>query len=243
MAEPVRTLFLGSGPVALPALERLLEGDLARIEAVVTAPPRPAGRKRVLVPTPVAEAASVRGLVVLTPQRLRDEATMAERTVSIVIEVDGARDAAAEVRRMRSALDDLGGGAEGMARVVKQSRDLTQAMKEVGNAFDLRQRQREMATGLDDFFRRVTAGARSAGDIFKNIWREVADYFERVLRQMTSAASLRFAQRWLAPATSRPSSTSPSSCDSICSPRSSPRGLPWRMPGARSASRRGPTVV
>jgi hypothetical protein len=117
---------------------------------------------------------------------------MAERTVSIVIEVDGAKDAASEVRRMRSALDDLGSGAEGLARIVKQSRELTQAMKDVGNAFDLRQRQREMAGGLDDFFRRVTAGARSAGDIFKNIWREAGEYFERVLRQMTSAASFSF---------------------------------------------------
>ena len=107
-----------------------------------------------------------------------------ERTVSIVIEVDGAKDAAAEVRRMRSALDDLGGGAESLGRVVKQGRALSEVMKEVGNAFDLRQRQREMVTNLDDLFRRVTSGARSAADIFKNIWREVADYFERVLRQM-----------------------------------------------------------
>jgi hypothetical protein len=117
---------------------------------------------------------------------------MAERKLSIVIEVDGAKDAAGEVRRMRSALDDLGGGAEGLARVVKQGRDLAQAMKEVGNAFDLRQRQQEMAGGLDDFFRRITGGARSAGDIFKNIWREVSEYFERVLRQMSSAASFSF---------------------------------------------------
>ena len=117
---------------------------------------------------------------------------MAERTLSIVVEVDGAKDAAAEVRRMRSALDDLGGGAEGLARVVKQGREFAQVMKDVGNAFGLRERQREMASGLDDFFRRITAGARSAGDIFKNIWREVGEYFDRVLRQMSSAASFSF---------------------------------------------------
>ena len=114
---------------------------------------------------------------------------MAERTVSITIEVDGTRDAVSQVRQVRSALDDLGGGAESLARVLRQSRDVTQAMKELGNTFDLRGRQREMVANLDDFFRRITSGARSAADVFKNIWHEVAEYFERQLRQMAAAAA------------------------------------------------------
>src|ERR1051325_4228259 len=110
-----------------------------------------------------------------------------DRTISIVIYVDGAKDAAAQVRQIRSALDDLG-GAQSLQQIVRQSRDVSQAMKELGASFDFTHRQKEMLAGLDDFFRRITAGARSAGDVFKNIWREVADSFERQLRQMASSA-------------------------------------------------------
>jgi methionyl-tRNA formyltransferase len=67
----VRTLFFGSGSVALPVLERLLQGELVELDSVVTAPPRPAGRKRVLTPTPVAQLAAAHGLPVRTPAGLR----------------------------------------------------------------------------------------------------------------------------------------------------------------------------
>ncbi len=78
MVAPVRTLFFGSGSVALPALERLLESDLVEIDSVVTAPPRPAGRKGRLTPTPVAQLATENGLRVRTPGTLRDDAVLAE---------------------------------------------------------------------------------------------------------------------------------------------------------------------
>jgi methionyl-tRNA formyltransferase len=77
-AAPVRTLFFGSGTVALPALRHLLQSDLVEIESVVTAPPRPAGRKGLLRPTPVAELAAEHELTVRTPRTLRDEAVQAE---------------------------------------------------------------------------------------------------------------------------------------------------------------------
>lgn len=77
-ALPARTLFFGSGSVALPALERLLASELVAIDSVVTAPPRPAGRKGVLTPTPVADLAARHGLSVRTPSTLRDEAVQAE---------------------------------------------------------------------------------------------------------------------------------------------------------------------
>ncbi len=67
-----RTLFFGSGPVALPALTRLLKSGLVEVVAVITTPPRPAGRKQVLMPTPVAELASAQGSPVCTPTSLRD---------------------------------------------------------------------------------------------------------------------------------------------------------------------------
>ena len=78
MAAPVRTIFFGSGPVALPVLARLLESDLVTVESVVTAPPRPAGRKQVLTPTPVAKLATAHGLSVRLPITLRDAAVVDE---------------------------------------------------------------------------------------------------------------------------------------------------------------------
>jgi methionyl-tRNA formyltransferase len=73
-----RTLFFGSGDVALPALDRLLASEHVTVTAAVTAPPRPAGRKRVLKPTPVADAATQAGLPLLTPTTLRDDGVLAE---------------------------------------------------------------------------------------------------------------------------------------------------------------------
>ncbi len=78
MVTPVRTLFFGSGPLALPALTGLLDSGLVDIVAVITAPPRPSGRKQTLTPTPVAELADARGLVVLAPSSLRGEGVLEE---------------------------------------------------------------------------------------------------------------------------------------------------------------------
>lgn len=77
MASP-RTLFFGSGSFALPMLERLADPALVALVAVVTAAPRPAGRHRELRATPVGEAAGLRGIPVLAPATLRDEAAVAE---------------------------------------------------------------------------------------------------------------------------------------------------------------------
>ena len=57
-----RILFFGSGAFGLPTLERLT--DRHHLLAVFTQPSRPAGRKRVLTPTPVAAWAMQRGLPV-----------------------------------------------------------------------------------------------------------------------------------------------------------------------------------
>jgi methionyl-tRNA formyltransferase len=78
MGGAVRTLFFGSGTVALPALSRLLASDLVALDSVVTVPPRPAGRKQVLTPTPVAQLAAERGLPIRTPGTLRDPAVVEE---------------------------------------------------------------------------------------------------------------------------------------------------------------------
>ena len=95
---------------------------------------------------------------------------MAERTVSIVIEVNGADEAAQKVRRVGSAFDDLLG--DGLQRFARRGREVHATMKE-----------------LDDLLRRIAAGARSTGDLWKNIWREAAVFFRRMVQEMAGAWS------------------------------------------------------
>ena len=78
MAARARTLFFGSGSVALPALSRLFGSDLVTLDSVVTAPPRPAGRKGRLTPTPVADLAAEHDLLIRTPTTLRDDTVLEE---------------------------------------------------------------------------------------------------------------------------------------------------------------------
>jgi methionyl-tRNA formyltransferase len=69
----VRTVFLGSGAFGLPTLRRLATAPGIDLTGAVTAPPRPAGRRRDLTPTPIAALAAELGIEpILTPERLRD---------------------------------------------------------------------------------------------------------------------------------------------------------------------------
>jgi len=77
----VRTIFFGSGPFALPALAGLAASgpaadDGVEVVAVVSAPPRPAGRRGELRATPVAELAQAHDIPVLSPASLRDEGAL-----------------------------------------------------------------------------------------------------------------------------------------------------------------------
>ena len=74
----VRTVFLGSGRFAQPILGRLVAHPAIDVVAVVTAPPRPVGRRQLETPTPVETAARDLGLDVLTPARLREPAALAD---------------------------------------------------------------------------------------------------------------------------------------------------------------------
>jgi methionyl-tRNA formyltransferase len=68
----VRTVYLGSGAFGAPALLRLAAHPDVALVGVVTAPPRPVGRRQVLTPTPIGALAGELGLgPVLTPARLR----------------------------------------------------------------------------------------------------------------------------------------------------------------------------
>lgn len=65
-------LFFGTSPFALPSLLALLEGGF-RLDAVLTKPDAPVGRKHLLAPPPVKTEALRHGLSVLQPQKLGPE--------------------------------------------------------------------------------------------------------------------------------------------------------------------------
>ncbi len=75
----MRVLFAGTPAVAVPSLEALLASD-HDVVGVLTRPPAPVGRKRVLTPSPVHTAAEAAGLRVLTSNRPHEEETLAALT-------------------------------------------------------------------------------------------------------------------------------------------------------------------
>lgn len=73
----MRILYLGTPTFAVRPLEALAEAG-HEVVAVVTQPDRPAGRKRVLTPPPVKQAAQNLDIPILQPSRLRGEAIVEE---------------------------------------------------------------------------------------------------------------------------------------------------------------------
>src|ERR1035437_446353 len=55
----VRTVFFGRGSFAVPVLDALVGIRGVRVEAVVSAPDRPVGRRAIVTPTPGAEPSTV----------------------------------------------------------------------------------------------------------------------------------------------------------------------------------------
>lgn len=91
MTDGTRTVFLGSGEFAVAPAQALLDHTEIDLAAVVTAPPRPAGRGGKLRPTPVALWADSHGLPTLTPARLRDPdslARLAELAPDLIVLAD-----------------------------------------------------------------------------------------------------------------------------------------------------------
>lgn len=66
----LKIVFMGTPDFAVPALDMLIEEGYDVI-GVVTQPDRPKGRKKVLTPPPVKEAALKHGLPILQPERLK----------------------------------------------------------------------------------------------------------------------------------------------------------------------------
>lgn len=75
--QDIRILFLGTAPFAARHLSFLVESGYS-VVGVVTAPDRPAGRGHKLQPSPVKVEALRLGLPIWQPERLRDEAFIAQ---------------------------------------------------------------------------------------------------------------------------------------------------------------------
>ncbi len=72
----MRIAFMGTPDFAVPTLERLVAAG-HEIAAVYSQPPRPAGRGKALLPSPVQRRAEALGLAVRTPPSLRDDEAQA----------------------------------------------------------------------------------------------------------------------------------------------------------------------
>jgi methionyl-tRNA formyltransferase len=104
----IRTVFFGSGPFALPALAALA-GPGTRAErmvdvvALVTAPPRPAGRRGDLRATPAAGFARAHHIPVMSPASLRGGdilAALREARPELIVLADYGRLVPAAVLRL-----------------------------------------------------------------------------------------------------------------------------------------------
>jgi len=74
---PARVIFFGSGAFAVGVLDAVAATPDLALVGVVTAPPRPAGRRAVFAPTPVGARAASLDVSVLVPERLRDPELLA----------------------------------------------------------------------------------------------------------------------------------------------------------------------
>jgi methionyl-tRNA formyltransferase len=74
MVHPIRTIFFGTPEFAVPALGALLANKRFDVVGVVTQPDRASGRKKIVTPSPVKVFAQSRGLTILQPEKLKDDA-------------------------------------------------------------------------------------------------------------------------------------------------------------------------
>ena len=74
----IRVIFMGTPDYASRILERLVAEAGIEVVAAYTQPDKPVGRKKVMTPPPVKTVAQEHGIPVYQPERLRDEAVVAE---------------------------------------------------------------------------------------------------------------------------------------------------------------------
>jgi methionyl-tRNA formyltransferase len=77
MKLPIRVIFMGTPDFAVPSLRALTADPQIEVVAVITQPDRQVGRKRVMTPPPVKVTAQELGLMVMQPEKVRTEASLA----------------------------------------------------------------------------------------------------------------------------------------------------------------------
>ena len=78
----MKIVFFGTSDFAVPALEALAKNGY-EISAVVTAPDKPAGRKRILAPSPIKVAAQKLGCEIFQPTSLKKDGKFFEKFRSL----------------------------------------------------------------------------------------------------------------------------------------------------------------
>jgi methionyl-tRNA formyltransferase len=73
LQPPTRIVFLGTPDLAVPFLEALTNEPDFEVQAVITQPDRPVGRKQILTPSPVKELALAKGVTVFQPENLKKD--------------------------------------------------------------------------------------------------------------------------------------------------------------------------
>jgi len=77
----LRIVFMGTGDIALPSFQSLLDADEGqdryKLVALVTQPDKPVGRKQLLSAPAIKQLALARGIEVMQPERARDKGFLA----------------------------------------------------------------------------------------------------------------------------------------------------------------------
>jgi len=66
-----KIIFFGSAEFSVPILEILIQNKM--IDAVISSPPKPIGRRQIITPTPVSQLAAQNQMAVFEPENLNDE--------------------------------------------------------------------------------------------------------------------------------------------------------------------------
>ena len=67
-----KIIFIGAAAFGLPAFQALLDDSDFEIALAITQPDRPAGRKQLIIPSPIKTQAEKFGIAVLQPQIIMD---------------------------------------------------------------------------------------------------------------------------------------------------------------------------
>ena len=85
-SDKIKVIFIGTSDFGLPAMRSLKASELFELDAVITQPDKPAGRKMLAAPPPVKTAAVQYGLPVMQPWKIGSAAEeIAALTPDIIV--------------------------------------------------------------------------------------------------------------------------------------------------------------